>query len=128
MLASSQTMMGRSGELDKVGCDIRSATALVAGASAGQLERRIEAQHVEVVAILESAGDGEHADAPRSCRRMSGWCSADRAIGQATGFARGKAETLLDLAQHQHAAVRRQGRRRTGRTVPCWTGDSPANR
>jgi len=29
-------------------------------------------------------------------------------IGQATGKARRKAETFLDPAQHQHAAVRRQ--------------------
>ena len=51
---------GAFSSLDKVGCDIRSSTAL-GQPTTGQLERRIEAQHVEVVAILVSAGDGEHA-------------------------------------------------------------------
>ena len=82
------------------------ATALGQPAT-GQLERRVEAQHVKVVAIFVAASDGQHA------RPDHVGVGVDRVrriarIGQATGKPRGKTEPLLDLAQQKHAAVRRQ--------------------
>lgn len=82
------------------------ATAL-GQAPTGQLERRIEAQHVEVVAILVAAGDGEHARPDHVGVRM-GRAGRSARVGQATGKARSKTEPFLDPAQQQHAAVGRQ--------------------
>ena len=95
-------------------------------APTGQLERRIEAQHVEVVAILVAASDGEHAR-PDHVGVGVGRARRIARVGQATGKARGKTEPLLDPAQQQHAAVGRQPAAvENGRTNPCLpTGDKP---
>ena len=76
-------------------------------APTGQLERRVEAQHVEVVAILISAGDGEQARCDHIGVGM-GRARRIAPIGHAAGKQVGKTEPLLDPAQQQHAAVGRQ--------------------
>ena len=69
----------------------------------GQLERRIEAQHVEVVAILIAAGDGEHARPVHVGVAVRRACPIAR-VGQA----RGKADPFLNLTNYQYAGIRRQ--------------------
>ena len=73
-------------------------------APTGQLERRIETQYVEVVAVLIAAGDGEH---PRSDHVGVGVGRACRIapIGQTAGKPCGNAKPFLNAAQQQHTTV-----------------------
>jgi len=76
-------------------------------APAGQLEGRVEAQNVEVVAILIAAGDGEQARPDHIGVAVS--CAYRVAfVDHAGGEQIGNPEPPLDPAQHQHAAVGRQ--------------------
>ena len=90
---------------DKVGCDIRSRP--VSGKRPQASLNAGSKQHVEVVAILVAASDGEHAR-PDHVGVAVGRARRIARVGQATGKARGKTEPFLDPAQQQHAAVGRQ--------------------
>ena len=71
---------------------------------AGQLEGRIEAQEIQVVAVLVAAGNGEE---PRADHLVIAVTHPRRVapIGQARGQGSGDRQALLDLAQEQDTAV-----------------------
>ena len=74
-------------------------------APARHLECRIDAQCIEIVAVLVPAGDGEH---PRSDHVGMGVDDAALITGvrHASAEHRGHAEPLFDLAQNENTAIR----------------------
>ena len=79
--------------------------AALGEALTGQLEGRIETRSIKIVAILIAAGDGEHPGSDHVGMAVS---RARRVafIGQARCQQFGQA--VLDFAQQQNAAIRRQ--------------------
>lgn len=75
---------------------------------ASHFESRIIAQPVQIIAILMAAGNGEHAltDHVDKAVRDAVWIAF---IIYAARQHVGKLQLPLKLAQHRHAAVRRQG-------------------
>ena len=71
------------------------------------LEDRIDAKAVGVVAVLVTPGDHQQAKTNDVGERVRDLLRRTR-IDDAGGHAFGDAKTLLDLAQNQHAGVRRQ--------------------
>ena len=71
------------------------------------LEDRIDAKAVGVVAVLVAPGDHQQAKTNDVGERVRDLLRRTR-IDDAGGQAFGDAKTLLDLAQNQHAGVRRQ--------------------
>ena len=76
-------------------------------APTGQLERRIETQNVEVVAVLIAAGDGKH-PRPDHVGVGVGRARGGALVGHAGGKQVGNPEPSLDPGKQQYAAVRRQ--------------------
>ena len=71
------------------------------------LEDGIDAKAVGVVAVLVTPGDHQQAKTNDVGERVRDLLRRAR-IDDAGGHAFGDAKTLLDLAQNQHAGVRRQ--------------------
>ena len=75
--------------------------------AAGDLQRRIGAQCVDVVAVLVAGRDHEHARLHHLGVAVLDACGI-AFVAQAGGDRLGQAEACRDLAQYDHAAVRRQ--------------------
>ena len=91
---------------DMVGCE-HSGAPVCGGAADRHLEDRIVAQGIAVVGVLKTGRDREHACLEHLDHRVVE-LRRIAPVGDACGEPLGDAERALDLAQQQHAGVRRQ--------------------
>ena len=86
---------------------LRAQVGMLGKAVHGELEHRVDAQMVGVTAVLEASCDHQHAEADDLLEPVKDALRRAR-VHDAPGETPGNAQPLLDLAQHQQAAIRGQ--------------------